>query len=311
MEHNFVNVEFSSYLEIIEYFNINKNFPGFIFRGHQRNEWSLKSSFFRINDIDKKPHRILMDRHLHKFKIFIRGRIDSKKNYIDDEIWSIGQHYGLATPLLDWTASEYIALFFSARNNNLDQQKHSVYCLNTKEINRYLVRRITNKISDYSLLETFEKRYDSLEKYSMDEKKIIIGQVIIELMESNSELGKYKDVVEEIIEDCIILVNPRIDNNPRLLSQRGLFTRNLKTKSIDEIVKQNDWNTDQIVLYKITYNDSLCTEITDNLNSMNINELSLFPDLDGTSKYCNYKLEREANNSEDEIIKINLTNPWV
>ena len=42
-------------------------------------------------------------------------------NDSEDNWWALGQHYGLATPLLDWVYSPYVCLtFFSFREADND-----------------------------------------------------------------------------------------------------------------------------------------------------------------------------------------------
>jgi hypothetical protein len=48
-----------------------------------------------------------------------------------------------------------------------------------------------------------------------------------------------------------------------------------------------------ITMYKIVFPDSIRNQALSALNNMNINHLSLFPDLHGSSQYSNYQLEIE------------------
>lgn len=87
----------------------------YIFRGQREAEWKLTSHFDRWCDllgvagdrprIYQNLYREFRDqcRHCHLSSI------------TDDELETLayGQHYGLPTPLLDWTESPYVAAFFA------------------------------------------------------------------------------------------------------------------------------------------------------------------------------------------------------
>jgi hypothetical protein len=85
----------------------------FIFRGQRRADWELTPGLARFNDLihQAQNHGIVLEEHANEqillFRRAIRGRVsdhalfqedDSRE---EDELWSIGQHYGLHTPLLD------------------------------------------------------------------------------------------------------------------------------------------------------------------------------------------------------------------
>ncbi len=93
----------------------------FLFRGHADSEWSLDTTldrlFRRIKpigiDLDSTEDYVL-----NMFIKVLRGRTAISKDIKNNrnEIWVLGQHYGLATPLLDWTESFYVALFFACND---------------------------------------------------------------------------------------------------------------------------------------------------------------------------------------------------
>jgi hypothetical protein len=84
-----------------------------VFRGHRRFDWNLSPTLGRLND-DGIVRGELAATQLEKFKKAVRGRLHDNSLLDDDiELWAVGQHHGLQTPLLDWTLSPYVALFFA------------------------------------------------------------------------------------------------------------------------------------------------------------------------------------------------------
>jgi hypothetical protein len=94
-------------------------------------------------------------------------------------------------------------------------------------------------------------------------------------------------------------VEPLSDENPRLLHQRGLFTIPISGEiDITEIVKKcyskdTKKGKARIIFVSIKVPQSEREKSLCNLNSMNINHATLFPDLIGAADYCNVKLEIE------------------
>lgn len=104
------------HLQIDDYFT---HYDGYIFRGQADADWQLVSSLTRaIRAIYPAAKRAkikqLVAQHLQVFKRNIRGRCAlDLKSTPEETLWALGQHFGLYTPLLDWSRSPYVALFFS------------------------------------------------------------------------------------------------------------------------------------------------------------------------------------------------------
>ena len=85
-------------------------------------------------------------------------------------------------------------------------------------------------------------------------------------------------------------VRPMSDENARLVSQRGLFVHCPPGSNIEEEVSSAfpGGQTANLIRIRIPNKDrTVCLRA---LNRMNINHLSLFPDLSGASVYCNSDL---------------------
>jgi hypothetical protein len=156
----------------------------------------------------------------------------------------LGQHFGLATPLLDWTHSPFAAAYFAFEENPYDHTEWRVV-------------------------------------YGLDEDVVV--QRYAELQEGPSfEQGRLP-VIE--------LVDPLSDENPRLVSQGGLFTRAPIGTPIERWIEDQFEGSTAAILVRIEIPDSDREVCLRTLDRMNINHLSLFPDIAGASRFTNLKLE--------------------
>jgi hypothetical protein len=163
-------------------------------------------------------------------------------NRFQNDWWALGQHHGLQTPLLDWTSSPYVALFFAF---------------------------MTAKPDDTSRRVVFA-----------------LGQAVVESRSREIE----KDHVGTDPPPIVEFHRPLSDENARLVNQGGLFTRSPIGTHLESWVRQNFQGRPFWVLAKITIPNKDREECLKELNRMNINYLTLFPDMYGASQHCNTKL---------------------
>jgi hypothetical protein len=87
-------------------------YKNYIWRG-QREDLTLKSSFDRSPQWSKGQRKKKLRKHLENFKKEMKQSHPHMLPKNKDDMWALGQHYGLKTPLLDWTLSPFIAAYFA------------------------------------------------------------------------------------------------------------------------------------------------------------------------------------------------------
>lgn len=223
----------------------------YIWRGQRRGDWSLSSSLDRLfgkldllaagaNVLEERSHE-----HLEAFKYASRGRRGQNPPALsDNEWWALGQHYGLATPLLDWSRSPFAAVYFAFEELTTDATECRVV-------------------------------------YGLDQRAVDV---------KNYEIANGPSVERGRI-PVIDFIDPLSDDNPRLVSQGGLFTRAPIGMPIERWVAQAFEGISAPVLVRIEIPNRDRIACLRSLNRMNINHLSLFPDLSGASRSTNLRLE--------------------
>jgi hypothetical protein len=114
-----------------------KSTRGYVWRGQRKDEdsgWFLQSSFDRsVKCRDQQDRTQKLKKHLRNFKGVMNKSYPNALPPDDIDIWALGQHYGLKTPLLDWTLSPYIAAYFAfverIKQDDRDDNYRYVYAL--------------------------------------------------------------------------------------------------------------------------------------------------------------------------------------
>ena len=218
------------------------NYTTYVFRGHGNANWKLEPTLDRVLKSPKSSKRVEL---LETFKFAARGRRGRNPAVIESENdwWALGQHHGLSTPLLDWTESPFVALYFAAAT------------------------AYREKSTNFAIF--------ALSQYSINS--------INELINNDDEV--------ELINDhkpTVKIVRPLSNENSRLVSQRGLFTRGPNNLDIESWVKKYNYGRERSAdLMKITIPTSGVQDCLRYLIRMNLNHSTLFPDLMGASIYCN------------------------
>jgi hypothetical protein len=226
----------------------------YIWRGQRRSDWSLSSSldrlFEKLDLLTAASAKIQSQtaEHLESFKYATRGRRGlNPADLLENEWWALGQHFGLATPLLDWTRSPFAAAYFAFEELGPHQTEYRIV-------------------------------------YALDQ--LAVKQRSDGLLEAQSFEQGRPPIVE--------FIDPMLDENQRLVSQGGIFTRAPTGNPIEQWVARAFESSSTPVLLRIEIPDVDRLTCLRTLNRMNINHLSLFPDLGGASRSTNLKLELES-----------------
>lgn len=241
---------------------LNGAFGGFVYRGHASADWSLSSSLeractrhgFSLTHLPKFEEDILIDfqRRAHLYVNNLPGKDDLL------EWFSLMQHYGAPTRLVDFTKSLYIAAFFAMEDSEDDA---AIWCINMDVVeNNALFEDIDELLSANS---------DSLTEVGVLEPHILNERVSI-------QQGLFA-----------IPANIREPFTENLANTVGV-----KTSSIDELGRNCepqhyvpydedllDCSVVKLILPNRIHNDGMWR-----LKNMNISSASLFPGLEGYAR---------------------------
>jgi FRG domain len=248
---------------------VDKLSNNWIFRGQSNSEWELKTSLERtrfFNKFDGVETSFLID-FQRAAKNFL-GEKDIPNDVIE---WlALMQHHGAPTRLIDFTKSPFTASYFAFEQVESNINNIAIWAIDTNLISKFVVRYL----KPYYPKE-FEKSHNLLSDETFEK-----------LFFQNNF-------------DCIMPIEP-FKMNKRYYLQQSIFIS--PGNSINPFMEQMDFLSEANYkpMIKFIISSELQREVLTDLEKMNINRATLFPDLDGYARSLKTKYDLK-NNFEDSI----------
>ena len=257
---------FRSWLDFCDHIRVkHAGTNAYVYRGQADAKWLVESSVDRLekrypsttNPLGGIPDRFdvppaTREIHLNAFKEAVVGKRGSHpRNLLADEWWALAQHHGLPTPLLDWAFSPFVALFFAFEEEAYcDWENKQLLVPEARAVYGMSFHMISDRGTDAHPPPTvFSVRREVTQR--------IGNQTGVFLM-----MPKGTDLESNV---------------------RGRFDN--ETSQLDEPLHMRANRYPCWVLEKFIIPNKGRLECLSYLNKMNINRLTLFPDLDGAAAY--------------------------
>ena len=277
-------VELPSWSDFVAYIHNNlSDVPALVWRGQACASWDLQPSLERVLPVGTDDDSdILMFEHLRRFKLAARGRLnpreleeprqgnDRRAAEADDENDDSSEDAPLGPTLEEREENNWWAV----------GQHHGLKTPLLDWTTSPFVAAFFAFVEEVAACSNGEGRAI----YGLNRR--LVAQKSDEIREEQEWAGR-PPVVD--------FVEPLYKDNPRLVSQGGLFTRAPDGTDIVSWVHEHyrEDDEDTVLLLKLVLPDDDRDHILRALNAMNVNHQSLFPDLYGASEFVNFKLRIE------------------
>jgi hypothetical protein len=274
-----------------------------IWRGQRRAEWEITSTLLRTNKAQFEGQ------HLTCFVRALATSTNIKYDISDDNpqaeetkrnLWSLGQHWGLATPLIDFTIYPFFALFFAFAELDEETKQRAVFALDTG-----MIPPMNFQIVEMLGREAFKRKLDSppydeefkmllsdyMGIYPSAPQTILDGTMPEQVKKRICEIQHQQDEKK-----ALKWFRPLSGDNPRVHSQGGLHVLPPENISLEAWTKLNHQtytlDPKPPLLTKILIPNSERNYILETLNRMGVNYTTIFPDIEGAVRHCNLALKQ-------------------
>jgi hypothetical protein len=243
------------------------------FRGQRSTNWSLQPTFYRYSS--ERQREDLDDEIRQEFTMRAPGLGLTLRPQNAWEWYFLMQHSGAPTRLLDWTEGALIALYFAVRDHDDEDGDAAVWILEPYELNKRVVGtgEVIPPGDHEGISKEHQKRYAPW------------------LRPRYTKRGKMPDLPVAVYPNYIA---------PRISTQRSCFT----IHGSDPNGMEGFANGDDPCVAKVNIAGSACRKIREQLVVSGIDEVTIFPDLDGLGRLLTTVLKIEAANEHLDVFKV-------
>ncbi|WP_080288243.1 FRG domain-containing protein [Burkholderia pseudomallei] len=243
------------------------------FRGHADSSYLLKPSLFRQREHRKEEKDIIRELiTLHP------SEFNSDESTFEKLVRM--QHYSLPTRLLDLTYNPLIALYFACSSNPKSDAEFIRFSIAKDKI-RYSDSDTVSCIANLANLRGYER--DEIRDMSDSEElaKSEVGERLLHFIKAEKSYFLPKIKISDL--KGIIAVKPKL-NNRRILAQQGAFLIYGLTSNLE------DGNRFGIRIRRHTIKSANKPAIMSQLDKINVNVSTVFPEIEYAAKYITSKL---------------------
>jgi hypothetical protein len=220
------------------------NLRSLMYRGQSNAEWNLQTALERSSKhaYSVKEYDAVLQKISSQIQVFTNKSWDLSKKYAEPdqggkfvppnlEFMAYARHYGFPTPILDWTHSFYVALFFAFQ-----------YAEEEKEVALYLNLNMGRvlAIKPFDSFDSSEATVNTLEVDSPTDKRHFIQQALYTVCTKN---------VDGVIIYCDhddVFNDEKNEIDRRFVMQKCILPGSLK-KSV--LARLNEMNINEYTLY--------------------------------------------------------------